>query len=125
MIPVVPRTDALAMPSRWCLPIGSDAVRWWFVGENTRHAACTDPYDVPADHARSTMANESLTTYLNDHLAGSVVALELLDYLEGERAGTAEASIMAGVHADIEADRQELEVFMAQRRLTVSEPRKA
>jgi len=71
------------------------------------------------------MASESLATYLNDHLAGSVVALELLDYLEGERAGTAEASILAGVHADIEADRQELEVFMAQRRLTVSEPRKA
>ena len=28
------------------------------------------------------MPNESLATYLNDHLAGSVVALELLDHLE-------------------------------------------
>jgi len=28
------------------------------------------------------MANEHLATYLNDHLAGSVVALELLDQLE-------------------------------------------
>ena len=71
------------------------------------------------------MANEILATYLNDHLAGSVVALELLDYLQGERAGTAEASILAGVHADIVADRQELEAFMAQRGLDVSEPRKA
>jgi hypothetical protein len=71
------------------------------------------------------MANESLVTYLNDHLAGSVVALELLDYLKGERAGTAEASILAGVHADILADRQELEALMGQLGITVSEPRKA
>ncbi len=35
------------------------------------------------------MANESLATYLNDHLAGSVVALELLDHLEEDGAGTA------------------------------------
>ena len=71
------------------------------------------------------MANESLATDLNDHLAGSVVALELLDHLEEDGAGTAEASTLAGVHADIEADRQELEAFMAQRGITVSVPRKA
>jgi hypothetical protein len=71
------------------------------------------------------MANESLATYLNDHLAGSVVALELLDHLEEDGAGTAEASILADVHADIEADRQELEAFMAQRGIAVSAPRKA
>ena len=71
------------------------------------------------------MANESLATYLNDHLAGSVVALELLDFLEEEGAGTAQASVLAGVHADIEADRQELEGFMTQLGITVSAPRKA
>ena len=71
------------------------------------------------------MVNESLATYLNDHLAGSVVALELLDHLEKDRAGTAEASLLAGVHADIEADRQELEAFMAQRGIAMSVPRKA
>ena len=71
------------------------------------------------------MANESLVTYLNDHLAGSVVALELLDRLEEDGAGTAEASLLAGVHADIAADRQELEAFMAQLGITVSAPRKA
>ena len=71
------------------------------------------------------MANESLATYLNDHLAGSVVALELLDHLEEDGAGTAEASTLAGVHADIETDRQELEAFMAQRGIAVSAPRKA
>ena len=71
------------------------------------------------------MANESLTTYLNDHLAGSVVALELLDHLEEDGAGTAESSILAGVHAEIVADRQELEAFMAQLGIAVSAPRKA
>jgi hypothetical protein len=71
------------------------------------------------------MAKESLTTYLNDHLAGSVVALELLDYLEEDGAGTAQASTLAGVHAEIVADRQELEAFMAQLGITVSAPRKA
>ncbi len=71
------------------------------------------------------MANESLATYLNDHLAGSVVALELLDHLEEDGAGTAEASLLAGVHADIAADRQELDAFMVQLGITVSAPRKA
>jgi hypothetical protein len=71
------------------------------------------------------MANESLTTYLNDHLAGSVVALELLDHLQQEQAGAAQASLLAGIHADIEADRQELEAAMAQLGIMVSAPRKA
>ena len=93
--------------------------------EDTRHAACTDQPNVPVDYARSIMANESLATYLNDHLAGSVVALELLNHLAEDGAGTAEASLLAGVHAEIEADRQELEAFMAQRGIAVSAPRKA
>jgi hypothetical protein len=93
--------------------------------EDSRHAACSDPPDVPSDYARLIMANESLTTYLNDHLAGSVVALELLDHLEADGAATAQASALAGVHADIEADRQELEAFMVQLGIAVSAPRKA
>jgi hypothetical protein len=71
------------------------------------------------------MANESLATYLNDHLAGSVVALELLDHLQEDGAGTAEASILADIHADIASDRQEMEAFMARLGIVVSEPRKA
>ena len=71
------------------------------------------------------MVNESLATYLNDHMAGSVIALELLNHLAEDGAGTAEASLLAGVHADIEADRQELEAFMAQRGIAVSAPRQA
>src|SRR5688572_12277516 len=73
----------------------------------------------------SIMVNESLATYLNDHLAGSVVALELLDHLQEDGAGAAEVSILAGVHAAIEAERQELEACMAQRGIAVSAPKKA
>jgi hypothetical protein len=72
------------------------------------------------------MVNESLATYLNDHLAGAVLALELLDHLQADQqTGTAEASLLAGVHADVEADRQELEAFTARHGIPVSAPRKA
>ena len=71
------------------------------------------------------MANESLATYLNDHLAGSVVALELLDHLEKDGAGSAETSILAEVRAEIAADREELEAFMTQLGIAVSAPRTA
>jgi hypothetical protein len=113
------------VPSLACLPIGSGTVHSWFVLEDTRHAACIVRPDVPVDHAGSIMANESLATYLNDHLAGSVVALELLDHLEEDGDGTAEATILADVRADILADRQELEAFMTRRGIAVSAPRKA
>jgi hypothetical protein len=110
---------------RWCLPNSSDAIPVWVLRKDSRHAACTYQSNVPVDHARSIMTNESLATYLNDHLAGSVVALELLDHLEEDGTGTAEASLLASVHADIEADRQELEAFMTQLGIAVSAPRQA
>ena len=59
------------------------------------------------------MAYTHLATYLNDHLAGSVIALKLLAHLEDVYAGTTLASSVATLHADIEADRQELEQLMA------------
>ena len=71
------------------------------------------------------MANASLATYLNDHLAGSVVAVELLDHLEEEQAGTAEARVLADLRADIMVDRQQLEAFMEQLGIAVSRPRQA
>jgi hypothetical protein len=70
------------------------------------------------------MTNDSLATYLNDHLAGSVVALELLDHLQQEGAGPGEVSLLAGVHADILADRQELKALLGQLGIAVSAPRK-
>jgi hypothetical protein len=71
------------------------------------------------------MANDALATYLNDHLAGSVVALELLEHLEAERPGSAGAPILATVRADIETDRDTLEQLMARLEIGVSRPRQA
>jgi hypothetical protein len=71
------------------------------------------------------MASEHIATYLNDHLAGSVVALELLEHMEKAHAGTNLASFLAGLRSDIEADRKQLEELMAQLQVSASAPRKA
>jgi hypothetical protein len=65
------------------------------------------------------MAKEHLAIYLNDHLAGAVMAIELLENLEREGMGIARA--LAEIRADIEADRKELQGFME--RLGVSQSR--
>ena len=69
------------------------------------------------------MVNESVATYLNDHLAGSVVALELLDHLAADQAHASDVPILANLRAEILADRQQLEAFMAQRGIAASRPR--
>ena len=71
------------------------------------------------------MASEYLATYLNDHLAGSVVALELLEDLEATQAGTGMARIIAQLRADIVADRQELEALIDRLNFARSSPRRA
>jgi hypothetical protein len=71
------------------------------------------------------MANEHLATYLNDHLAGSVVALELLEHLESSYAGTPLESFFKDLTAEITADREKLEGLMSQLEITESRPRKA
>jgi hypothetical protein len=71
------------------------------------------------------MAEQHVATYLNDHLAGSVSALELLQHLERAHAGTPVATFATELRTDILADRQELEALMAQLKLAVSRPRKA
>lgn len=71
------------------------------------------------------MANEHIATYLNDHLAGSVVALELLETLEATHAKTPLADFFAKLRADIAADRQELETLMGGLQITESRTRKA
>lgn len=74
---------------------------------------------------RPAMPNGNLATYLNDHLAGSVVALELLEHLERIHAGTELARLIRHLRGDITADRADLEALM--KRLTISDspPRKA
>jgi hypothetical protein len=49
---------------------------------------------------------ESLTTYLNDHLAGSVAALELLDHLLKHKSGL--GNELSRLRAEIEDDQQVL-----------------
>jgi hypothetical protein len=71
------------------------------------------------------MAEQYLTSYLNDHLAGSEAALELLEDLEKVRDGTPVARFAAELRADIVADRQQLEALMARQKVAVSRPRKA
>ncbi|MGB7923674.1 MAG: hypothetical protein WCF57_10560 [Pyrinomonadaceae bacterium] len=71
------------------------------------------------------MANEHIATYLNDHLAGSVVAIELLEHLEAAHEGTEISSFVVKLRADIEADRRELESLMERLGITQSPARKA
>jgi hypothetical protein len=70
------------------------------------------------------MANEYLATYLNDHLAGSLAAVELLEHLEAAYAETTLASFFAEVRRDISVDRKELQRLMNCLRVTESRPRK-
>jgi len=67
------------------------------------------------------MANEHLATYLNDHLAGSVVAVELMDNLETAYAETPIANFVNGIRMEVEADQRELQELMS--RLEISESR--
>src|SRR4051794_8504151 len=71
------------------------------------------------------MAEKHLATYLNDHLAGSEVALELLEHPERAHAETPVARLAAELRADITADRRELEALMARLGVVTSRPRKA
>ena len=58
------------------------------------------------------MPNEHLATYLHDHLAGSVVAIELLEHLEKAHVGTELAEFFATLRGDILADRAELDALI-------------
>jgi hypothetical protein len=71
------------------------------------------------------MADEHLATYLNDHLAGSVVAVELMENLEAIYADTPVAEFIARLRADVEADRVELKVLMGRLQISESRTRKA
>jgi hypothetical protein len=71
------------------------------------------------------MADEHLATYLNDHLAGSVVAVELMENLEAVYADTPVAEFIAKLRADVEADRVELKVLMGRLQISESRTRKA
>src|SRR5947208_11837630 len=70
------------------------------------------------------MSSKDLATYLNDHLAGAMTALELLSHLESAYAGTKVEGWAAALRTDVEADRRQLEGLMARWGVSQSPPRK-
>jgi len=71
------------------------------------------------------MGSGHIATYLNDHLAGSVGALELLEHLEAAHTGTDLGRFATELRTDVAADRQELEELMERLDVTVSRTRQA
>jgi hypothetical protein len=70
-------------------------------------------------------ALDHLGTYLNDHLAGSVVALDLLERLEASHDDPKLKRFFRQLHGDVAADRETLEKLMAGLNLDESKMRKA
>ena len=66
-----------------------------------------------------------LTDYLNDHLAGSVAALELLDRLVAASEGKPLERFFADLRADIHQDQEQLSELIAKLGATESAIRKA
>jgi hypothetical protein len=58
------------------------------------------------------MSRDGLITYLNDHLAGSVAAIELLDHLLRHQRGTAGERVLAAVRTEVEEDQQTLQSLL-------------
>jgi len=60
------------------------------------------------------MSAEALRTYLNDHLAGSVVALELLDHLADLKQDPGRKQFFIGLRAEIQEDQAALQRLLQQ-----------
>jgi hypothetical protein len=71
------------------------------------------------------MATHHLANYLNNHLAGSEVAFEMLDHLERRYARTPLAKFTVELRSKIEADQKELKALMARDQVAESRPRQA
>lgn len=70
------------------------------------------------------MVNPHLETYLNDHLAGSEGALELLEHLADEQSDPQIRQALERLHTEISLERQQLEKVMAQLGIEIDHPRK-
>ena len=71
------------------------------------------------------MGTHHLETYLNDHLAGAVAVLELIDHSIEQHADAPQAALLGEIRADIEADRRQLEMIIDRVGGSQSAPRKA
>ena len=60
----------------------------------------------------STVSRKDPTTYLNDHLAGSVMALELLDHMLELRRGKPEERVVAQIRSEVEEDQKTLQTLL-------------
>lgn len=60
------------------------------------------------------MSGTVLTTYLNDHLAGSVAALELVRHLQESSKGTERERLFASLKTDVEEDQAVLQNLLHQ-----------
>jgi hypothetical protein len=68
------------------------------------------------------MSKEHLATYLNDHLAGSIAALEIVDHLATEAPDL--SAMLRTLKKDIEADQRELKTLMDRLHILESRIRK-
>lgn len=59
------------------------------------------------------MADAALAVYLNDHLAGSVAALELIESLTAHEPGQPLEQTLQGLHREISQDQQTLREILA------------
>jgi hypothetical protein len=71
------------------------------------------------------MQDRNLAIYLNDHLAGSEGALELLDHLKRLIPELPVGQFAADLKAEITADRKELEALIARFHIPQRRTRKA
>lgn len=71
------------------------------------------------------MANKDIATYLNDHLAGSVAALELMENLQATYPDSEIERFVAGLQADVLSNRQQLEALMARLDVAPTQTRNA
>ena len=70
------------------------------------------------------MANrEALDSYLNDHLAGSAAAVELVERIKANNEGTPLAAYLEGLGREIEADRDTLGEVMERLGVVRSKPK--
>jgi hypothetical protein len=58
------------------------------------------------------MGTEILATYLNDHIAGSVAALELLGYLRERSQGTQQERLFTSLQSEIQEDQEVLKELL-------------
>jgi len=57
-------------------------------------------------------AEELLEVYLNDHLAGSAAALDLIERIRSQNEGTELAAFLTGLRPQVESDKATLETIM-------------